>query len=316
MKAFSKKYQKSFLTLTQISIVIFIVYMLFSRLKSSLIKALEVAGSFHWRFVLAVFVFVLAVVISGVLWGRLVRAMDEKAASIPIYEYVRVHLASWLLKYIPGQAGAVVNKAVWAKKHNIPQNKILMTILYENIFLASSSVLLSIPFIGVAILSKLGNSTALLMPIVALIFVVLLLIPKVFEKFISIILKVTKKKVFDLDNQLTGKNLLLNQIYFLLPRIINGFGFVMIVSIFYHPSVVDALQLSAAYILAGILGILAFFVPSGLGVRELVIVLVASPILGAETATVAAILARFCATIADVVIGIIYGGILGYEKRN
>ena len=84
MKDFWAKYKKSLLILIQISIVIFIVYMLFSRLKSSLVKALEVAGSFHWRFVLAIFIFTLAVLISGVLWGRLVRSMDTKAASRPI----------------------------------------------------------------------------------------------------------------------------------------------------------------------------------------------------------------------------------------
>lgn len=41
--------------------------------------------------------------------------------------------ASWLLKYVPGQVGAVVNKAVWAAKKRISRVLVIVTFVYENL---------------------------------------------------------------------------------------------------------------------------------------------------------------------------------------
>lgn len=92
-----------------------------------------------------------------------------------------------------------------------------------------------------------------------------------------------------------------------MPRVLIGAGFVFIAM-----SVVDVdpsmyLGLGATYILAGIIGILALFVPSGIGVREGVIILFASAYFPVETATLIALLARFYATVADVILALLYG---------
>src|SRR5690625_3100324 len=51
----------------------------------------------------AVVLFALAVVLSGVLWGRMIAQLGR--VDVGARESIRVHCLSWLLKYIPGQVG-------------------------------------------------------------------------------------------------------------------------------------------------------------------------------------------------------------------
>ena len=63
---------------------------------------------------------------------------------------------------------------------------------------------------------------------------------------------------------------------------------------------------ASAYVLASVVGLLALFVPSGIGVREAVLVLTLSPYFGVEQAIVLAILARLYTTIADGLLFVVY----------
>jgi len=58
--------------------------------------------------------------------------------------------------------------------------------------------------------------------------------------------------------------------------------------------------LGAVYLLAGVLGTLAFFTPSGIGVREGVQALLLGSVLPKETVVVVVILARLWSSVMDV----------------
>ncbi len=83
--------------------------------------------------VMSIILFVISIISSGILWGKII----EKLAKIklPSAESVRVHLASWLLKYIPGQAGSLINKIAWGRKKKIDGKKVTASFIYENVFL-------------------------------------------------------------------------------------------------------------------------------------------------------------------------------------
>ena len=94
-------------------------------------------------------------------------------------------------------------------------------------------------------------------------------------------------------------------LWFIVPRLLNGAGFVLIVGTVAPVAPGDWVVLGAIYVVAGAIGILAVFVPSGLGVREGVIVVLASPVIGANAAILAAILARLIATAADGLVALV-----------
>ena len=73
--------------------------------------------------------------------------------------------------------------------------------------------------------------------------------------------------------------------------------------------------IASSYILASIVGLLAFFVPSGIGVREAVIVLTLSTYFGVEQAIVLAVVARLYTTIADGLLFLVYIVIKSRQRR-
>jgi uncharacterized membrane protein YbhN (UPF0104 family) len=63
---------------------------------------------------------------------------------------------------------------------------------------------------------------------------------------------------------------------------------------------------AATYILASIIGMLAIFVPGGLGVREAVAVALLSAYIPVAQAIVVTLVARLCATVSDALVALIY----------
>jgi len=309
MKSFYITHRRLIHLIGQLLLVAVIGWFLSDRLLNGLQQLTEVVQTFRWQLAAAVVLFALAVLVSGMLWGGIIRALDKNLRHVSSAEAMQVHVVSWLLKYVPGQAGSFISKMAWGKKNHVSQKAVVASLLYENIFLASSSVILSLPFLGLGTLSRIGSDKGLIVPFVMTLAVLPLLIPPVFTWCVSFGLRLIGKKPFDRNHALSGRAVFINQVLFLLPRLINGVGFVLLASLFIHPDFFDSLQLTGAYALAGIIGILAVFVPSGLGVREAVIIIAAGPILGADTAAAVAILARVCATIADVVLVGVYGGL-------
>lgn len=315
LTTFYKSHKKPLIIVIQLFVLGVIFWFLAGRITDGLRQAAEVLQKFHWQLFVATGLFTGAVLVSGVLWGGLVNNLGSHKP-IHMIEAIKVHSLAWLFKYFPGQGGGVLSKVVWGKRNGIERKAVLTSVLYENIFLASSSILLSVPFLGLTVLSEISGTGSLLIPFVLALGVFPFLIPAVFSKSIVIGLKLIGRKPPTADLALSGKEVLQSQLLFLIPRLINGLGFVLIASIFVDLTIMDTVQLSGAYILGGIIGILAFFVPSGIGVREAVVVIAAGSVLGADVAVAAAIIARVCATIGDVLVALIYGVLKGFYGRN
>ena len=109
--------------------------------------------AFDWLWVVATIIFAVAVPLTGLVWGRMLRVLDrDPAGRLSAVEAIVVQCASWLLKYIPGQVGSVVNKVVWAGKKGISRSLVLITFVYENMFLQVASIVPSV----VILLASLG----------------------------------------------------------------------------------------------------------------------------------------------------------------
>jgi len=257
---------------------------------------------FNWLSILAILMFVLAVVASGYLWGKILNTLTVKQnLKIKNNEAIRIHIASWLLKYIPGQAGSVINKVLWGKKKGYSKKLILVTFIYENIFLIVASFLISVP---VLVISSgydkfIDNPIYILVIAISILVSIIVLNSKSMHAIMNFIFnKILKQPVgkeLFLENSQSAKLLLM----YIIPRILNAFGFVLIIMSLSKVDFISFTSLGSAYIIGGAIGIMAIFVPSGIGVREAVIVLFSAPFIGPGLAIVAAIIARLYSTLAD-----------------
>ncbi|HEX5798185.1 MAG TPA: lysylphosphatidylglycerol synthase domain-containing protein [Candidatus Saccharimonadales bacterium] len=299
------KYLKLYKTLFSWAIVAVVIFFFAKTLQNNWNNLGEVSLKPDLLIVIAVILYVLSIVSSGILWGKIVDKLTK--AQIPIREAIRVHLASWLLKYIPGQAGSLINKIAWGRQRKLDGKKITASFVYENVFLLLASTVPTIPILFIALGNKFSEGGTLFLPLLASIpFVAIVLSPWFFTKAINFFFKLAKKQKLSQQEMLNSKDNIKYFLLFIIPRIINGAAFVFVAESLINISASQYIVFGSLYVLAGIVGVLAIFVPSGLGVREAVIVLFASAYIPVEQAVILAIVSRFYATIADILAAVVY----------
>lgn len=269
--------------------------------------------SLGWWALFAMLAFVVAVAVSGVLWGRLLHALTGE--DIGVAESIRAHNRAWLLKYIPGQVGFVMSKVMWGKARGISRLKVVLSVAYENAFLLLGSI---VPTLVILIAARGGDaavSGTVWLAAAAMVPLALAMHPAVLSKVLSVAGRRALGRDVRASELLSTPRALSFQLAFLLPRIINGVGVVVIAVALADAAPSSWIPLAAAYALAGAVGIMAVFVPSGLGVRESVFVLFAAPYLGTEMAILVALIARILATFSDVLIAAVYG-LLSVPQRT
>lgn len=257
----------------------------------------------NWQILVAIVLFTLAVVVSGWLWGGLLGELSgQKIAS---RDSVRIHCASWLLKYVPGQVGSLLNKLAWGHAKGISKKKITTSFLYENILMLLAGIALGVPVI-VIFADEVGANLSLFVPLLVALVFVPVLSRKIFFTLTNRAFKLIGKKGFAREDMLTGSRLLRYQAGYLLPRLLNGVGFVFIAASMLEVTPDMWIGLGATYILAGMVGLLAIFVPGGIGVREAVIVAFVSVYFPLEQAIIVSLVARLWATVSDLGVAGIY----------
>lgn len=268
--------------------------------------------AFDPLWILATIVFAIAVPVTGLLWGRMVRLLDhDPEGRITPVEAIVVQCASWLLKYIPGQVGSVVNKVVWAGKKGVSRSLVIITFVYENVFLQVASLVPSV----MILLASLGpqifgdNATLLILPLLVLVPMAAIAYKPFFHALVNVPARRVLKSEVPQDYFLTWLQAVRFSFEFLGPRILNGIGFVLLAGTVSVIGPEHWLPFAATYVLAGAVGILAFFVPSGLGVREAIIVLILSQYIPVPEAIVVSLLARLLSTLGDGLVAILYIGL-------
>jgi len=220
-----------------------------------------------------------------------------------------LHTSSWLLKYIPGQVGSLVNKVDWGRRAGYSRALIVITFIYENVFLQLASIVPSV----IIIMATVGytvfesNVVLLLVPLIAIVPLVLVLDRRIFHRVLDLPSRRMLKQPLPPEYFLSRRASLALLVGFIAPRVVNGVGFVWIAATIIPVTPGQWLYLGATYALAGAIGILAVFVPSGLGVREAVTFALLLAIgVDPAKAVVISLLARLLSTIADGILALVY----------
>lgn len=297
-----------------VAVVGIVAYFFWQALSDNWASLQQADLSLGWWALWATLLFVLAVGISGWLWGRIVGRLDQQPLGRT--EGVRVHFGSWLLKYVPGQAGFVVNKVLWGKKRGTSRILVLISVVYENAFLLLGSTVPMLAILVVARATGDGVPSAVWLTIAAVVPLAVLTHPAIFRRVVGLLARRTLKREIPAAYFLSTRHTWRYQLAFLAPRAVNGVGVVFIAVALADASAESWIPLAAAYAIAGAIGIVAVFVPSGLGVRESAFVLFATPYLGLEHAIIVSLAARVLATVADILIAAVYGVLTAIKKRK
>jgi uncharacterized membrane protein YbhN (UPF0104 family) len=293
-----------FYTLLAIFLVVYLQNIDFSQLQNV---------TFSWHYIAIATVVALAFRYWGAfIWFVLLKGLGAKNLKPNLMVLIYVYAKSWLGRYIPGTAPWILGKIYFASKQGISKNKLAVSSLLEGGL--QIVVLMAISLIFLLLDGRLNvigiEYKILLASAIAVCFIAL--IPKVFNSIIAFTYKLIKKKTFDKDHYVTGKLILRGSLLYVGGALLSGLSLFFIAKAVYPELAYENIfyVMGAANIAAAV-SMLAFFAPSGLGVREGIQLLLFSIIMPTEIALVIIVITRLWSIVVDI---LFFG--LGYATRK
>lgn len=256
---------------------------------------------FAWPYLIAATVFALLTRYLFVMIWRFILS-DLGAKNLPRFRIMAdVYARAWMGRYIPGTVTWIAGKVYLASSHGISKSRLAVSSLLEGGMQVVAILVVAMLLLGFDTrLSVIPGVYKILMIIVA-IFLLVMLSPPIFNRILRLGFWILKKRQPGREFQINEKAALRAFALYAIG------GFVLGISEFFiSRAVVPSLPLRdfffviGAFNLAGAIGILAIGVPSGLGVRDGILLVLLSAILPKELALAITIASRLWSSLADV----------------
>jgi len=242
----------------------------------------------------AYFCVLAAVLAGGLIWSQLLTALDGGKSSWA--KLLRSFLLVWPARYIPGTMPYHAARVLMAEQMGTTRLAVGASIAYETLLAVGAAGLIALI---VLLPHGLGDASAVTLMMLAS---PLLILPVALQP--GVILLVTRRLAFVPGlAAISREHLLPTRKSFLVVmayggmHCLNGLGFYIVLEAL-GGGVSPVLALGV-YSAAAAAGVLVFFVPSGIGVREGMAVALLAGTAGAEVALVAASLTRLVTIVAD-----------------
>ncbi len=272
-------------------------------LVNSLLQGWDQIKTYPWRVNLlwlvlaAVFPMVNAVG-HGMLWTWSNRRM---AIDLPYRTGVRIFLMAQLAKYVPGGVWSFANVAYSGQKLGLSGSLLTLTFILNMLLIVAASAILAAPLLPIAF-----PDTALRLDAVVLggLLVAIVTAPLVLRVALESVARWRKLDTVALQvHRLTSYPALLFMFVVVLGlHLFNLASFVLFLQSSMPIAWADSLHAALAWNTAWLAGFLFLIAPSGLGVREYVLVLLLQPGIPASVATVIAVAHRVFMTAVDLLL--------------
>lgn len=233
------------------------------------------------------------------IWMVLLRGLGSGVIKEKI-QLINVYAKSWMGRYIPGTAPWILGKIHFASQHGISKNKLAVSSLLEGGLQICVTMVLSAILLILDPRLSVVNQTVKVLMVFAIISGITLMTPPVFNKIISVIYKIIRKKELALEHLTNGKTITKGASLYTINALIGGLGFFFIAKAVYPDlQYSNLLFIMGASSLAGAVSMLAIFAPSGIGVREGIQLGLLSIIMPTEYALVITIFTRLWGVAMD-----------------
>lgn len=271
--------------------------------------------SINWWYVLLSTVFAISFRFWGAfIWFDLLRALG--AAHLDKTELVYVYAKSWLGRYIPGTAPWILGKIYFASKHGVSKSKLAVSSLLEAALQIVAALILSFSILSFDSRFNSVNPAIRTAMVAALIICVVALTPKIFNFLLSSAHKVIRRRPLPTEHHTNTKTLLRGTGLYILRSVINGLALFFIAKSLYGPlSYQDISFVIGIGAFSGAAGMLAIFVPSGIGVRDGIQLILLGLVVPGEYALAITIMARLWDVAADLIFFTVCSMLHGVRTR-
>ncbi len=230
----------------------------------------------------------------GLLWCNILQSISAHQ----VRSGLRAFLYTWLGRYVPGTVPYHAARVMTAHALGTTKREVAASIAYESVLVVSSASLVGVVGILIGFGAHLDNALLYVLAGLVLATLPVGLHPRVLVPITTRLLRLMHRQPLDSGSLLNERRTTVLFVAYASLYVVNGLAFYL-VTLALGEHVNPALAVGA-YNLAAVLGLLALFVPSGLGVREAVLVALLSGTIATDAALLTAGLARVVALLADV----------------
>lgn len=244
-----------------------------------------------WQSLALSFVLVLLGLAAGTMsWVSIVNGLGPR---VPVARGAQVMLVGQLGKYVPGSVWAYVMQMELGRQYGILRPRVLVTALYA----AGIGVVASLVLGALALPVVIQGHTYLLWLFLLLPFGLVCLHPRVMTWLASKVLQLFRRP--PLEHEVTFAVVWRAVVWSLLSYVLYGLHLWVLVNALVDPTLGSLILLTGAMALGFTVGLLAFVFPSGVGVREAVLIGAMTLLLTVPQATAVSLVSRALFTAAD-----------------
>ena len=230
----------------------------------------------------------------GLIWHLIVRRVIGR---FPWRTDVLSWMSSLVGKYIPGKVFLLFGRVYFYRQSGARASAVSLCFLIE----ACCSALATLLVFAAGVLTRRGEALGNLKYLLVILAVALVVAthPAVLRFGLNTAMRLTQRETFAFHlrwRDILGWTLLISANWMIL-----GLGFWLLLRAVFDVPFDLYPYVTGAFAVAGIIGIMALFAPSGLGVRESVMTLVLAIVMPSGVAAVAALLARVWMTLAEAI---------------
>lgn len=259
-----------------------------------------------WPIVISFIITWLCVVSGGLTWYLVLRGLGARTSLLGC---TRVHLLANIASYIPGYAWKYMGMAYLASRQGVPAALASLAMLFEYIGLAVTRLAVALSFISAGFWQQItGNRVGVLLWLLRVLAWGCVLI----QPFLLVVIQRRNHgRLFNTNLEVRLPVLLLAQATMCLIFIVYCLGSAVVL---YALAPLSASQFSEAIFATAasyLASLLAFFVPSGIGVRESVLIFTLTGVLPEIIVVLGAVISRVVLICAELL-----GGLLGLGLRD
>lgn len=234
------------------------------------------------------------------IWLVLLRGLGAGNLHGSRRQLTYVYAKSWLGRYIPGTAPWILGKIYFASQHGVSKSKLAVSSLLEGGL--QIVVLMALSFLLLAFdprMRQVGTGAVLLMLGVMVVCLVTL-VPSVFNGIVSTAYRLLRKRPLEREHHASTGTIGKGVALYAVGAVISGLSLFYVIRAV-HPAVGhdQALFVMGAANFAGAASMIAICAPSGLGVREGILLVLLGLIMPPEFALAATVISRLWGIVMD-----------------
>lgn len=211
-----------------------------------------------------------------------------------------VYAKAWLGRYVPGTVTWIAGKVFLASSHGISRRRLLVASVLEGAMHVIAILAISLVFLGIDERLDVVPTPARLTLLALGLALSVVLIPRVFNRLTVLMLRVTRREnLAPGDLTINGRTVANAFGLYGIGYFISGASHFFWARAIYPLGFDDFFFTVAAFNIAGAIGILSIVTPSGLGVREGVLLVLLPVIMPKEAALVLTASSRLWSVVVD-----------------